>query len=60
MPTYLTDSRRGLTYEWNGSHTVNILRDGEEIDCFTFGFNMEGKVPTFIDFVAAVNNHNGD
>ena len=60
MPTYLHDSRYGLTYVWNGSHTVNVMRGDEEIDCFTFGFNMEGKQPTFIEFVAAVNRRQGE
>lgn len=56
MPTYLHDSLRGHSYVWNGSHTVNIYnRDGEEIDCFTFGFSADGSTPTFLEFCAAVN-----
>jgi len=59
MPTYLNDSRFGLTYEWNGSHTVNVWQNGQEIDCFTFGFNAHGVPPTFDEFVAAVNRRQG-
>lgn len=51
----LHDSRTGLTYVWNESYTVNIYRDGVEVDCFTFGFNLDGRRPSFDDFVAAVN-----
>ena len=60
MPTYLCDSRHGLTYEWNGSHTVNIWQDGKEVDVFTFGFNANGIAPTFNEFVAAVNRRIGE
>ena len=30
----------GLTYRWyKGSHTVNLILDNKEIDCFTFDFH---------------------
>jgi hypothetical protein len=52
----LHDSRTGLRYVWNESHTVSIYnREGEEIDCFTFGFMADGSRPTFVEFCAAVN-----
>lgn len=56
----LHDSRSGLTYVWNGSHTVNIFQNGKEIDVFTFGFNAHGIPPTFEEFVAAVNRRSGE
>ena len=57
----LHDSRWGLTYRWNESHTVSIYnRDGEEVDCFTFGFNSKGTTPTFDEFVTAVNRRIGE
>lgn len=59
MPTYLTDSRENLTYEWNGSYIVNVWKDGVEIDCYTFGFNAEGTPPTYIEFIATVNRRKG-
>ena len=31
----------GLTYRWyKGSHTVNLILDNNEIDCFTFDFHL--------------------
>ena len=57
----LHDSRQDLTYVWNESHTVNVYnRDGEEIDCFTFGFSADGSTPTFLEFCAAVNRRIGE
>lgn len=56
----LYDSRRNLRYVWNGAHTVNIYNEwGDNVDCFTFG-KFDNDHPEFIDFVAAVNNRNGD
>lgn len=52
------DSRDGLTYEWNGSHTVNIYNlQGRNIDVFTFGFNANGDTPTEQDFLSALGRH---
>jgi hypothetical protein len=52
MPIELHDSRSRLQYVWNGSHTVNVYdHGGNEVDCFTFGFDKE---PTFEDFCAVV------
>ncbi len=31
----------GLVYTWyKGSHTVNLIQDNQEIDCFTFDFHL--------------------
>ena len=34
-------SRYGLTYEWNGSRTINVYRAGKNIDCISFGYELE-------------------
>jgi hypothetical protein len=52
----LHDSRTGLKYVWNESHTVSIYNTwGDEIDCFSFGYTADGSKPTFIEFCAAVS-----
>ena len=57
----LHDSRKGLRYVWNGSHTVSIYNAwGDEIDCFSFGYVANGTPPTFLEFCAAVNRRAGD
>ena len=51
----LHDSRSGLTYRWNESHTVNIYNaEGVEVDAFQFGFRADDTKPTYADFCAAV------
>jgi hypothetical protein len=48
----VTVSRYGLTYEWNGSRTINVYRAGENIDCISFGYELEET--TQEDFLAAL------
>lgn len=61
MMLELFDSREGLSYVWNESHTVNIYdHGGNEIDCFSFGYNAQGTRPTFLDFCAAVSRRIGE
>jgi len=57
----LHDSRSGLRYVWNESHTVNVYdQSGNAVDCFSFGFTSDGSRPSFIEFCAAVNRRAGD
>jgi hypothetical protein len=38
---FKSDNFNGLTYRWyKGSHTVNLILDNKEIDCFTFDFHL--------------------
>jgi hypothetical protein len=60
MPLELHDSNSRWQYVWNGSHTVSVYdHGGNEVDCFTFGFDL-GLGPTFIDFCCAVVDWIGD
>jgi hypothetical protein len=43
-----------LTYVWNGSHTCNIYRGVQEVDCFTFAWDKDH--PSDIDFLDALKN----
>ena len=47
----LVDRTTGITYSWNGSHTVNVIVRGVEVDCFTFGLNGEGTKPSVLEFL---------
>jgi hypothetical protein len=40
------DNRLGpsVVFRWNGSKTVNLYRDDDCVDCFTFGWELE-RVP---------------
>ena len=50
----IIDNESGYTFEWNGSHTVEIrAASGKVVDVFSFGFNEKGKRPTFVEFAAA-------
>jgi hypothetical protein len=44
--------RYGLSYEWNGSRTINIYRAGQNIDCISFGYDKESV--TEEDFFVAL------
>ena len=56
----LHDSRTGLRYVWNESHTVNVYdHGGNNVECFSFGYNATGLTPTFLEFCAAVNRRIG-
>ena len=38
---FKSNNFEGLTYRWfKGSHTVNLIQDNKEIDCFTFDFHL--------------------
>ena len=38
---FKSNSFDGLTYRWyKGSHTVNLIQNNQEIDCFTFDFHL--------------------
>lgn len=51
----LHDSRSGLRYVWNESHTVNVYdHGGKAVDCFSFGFSSDDSRPSFLEFCAAV------
>jgi hypothetical protein len=51
----ITDSESGYTFEWNGSHTVEIRGvNGKVFDVFSFGFNEFGTPPAFVEFAQAV------
>jgi len=51
----IIDSETGITFDWNGSHTVE-LRDasGKVFDVFSFGYNERGLRPQFGEFAGAV------
>ena len=53
----ILDNETGITFEWNGSHTVE-LRDafGKVFDVFSFGMNERGTRPTFVEFADAVES----
>lgn len=46
--TIMGDS--GLEYRWNGSHTVNIYQDGQEVDVFTSGEDE----PSYADILDSI------
>jgi len=61
MALELHDSRTRLRYVWNESHTVNVYdADGNNVECFSFGYNATGLAPTFAEFCAAVNRRIGE
>jgi hypothetical protein len=50
----IIDSESGYTFEWNGSHTVEIRSaSGKVFDVFSFGMTEKGTRPTFAEFAAA-------
>jgi hypothetical protein len=51
----IIDNETGVTFEWNGSHTVE-LRDasGKVFDVMSFGYNDRGLRPHFVEFAGAV------
>jgi hypothetical protein len=53
----IIDNETGVTFEWNGSHTVE-LRDafGKVFDVFSFGDFGSNERPSFVEFAAAVEN----
>jgi hypothetical protein len=53
----IIDSESGYTFEWNGSHTVEIRSaSGKVCDVFSFGMNEKGTRPKFVEFAAAVES----
>jgi hypothetical protein len=51
----IIDNETGNTFDWNGSHTVEISGiDGKVFDVMSFGFNEHGTRPTFAEFASAV------
>lgn len=42
MLTTIASPQSGLTYEWNGLHTVNVFdHKGRNIDCFSLDYGVE-------------------
>lgn len=55
FPLSIIDNETGNTFEWNGSHTVNVFGpNGKVFDAFSFGFNEHGTPPAFVEFAQAV------
>jgi hypothetical protein len=53
----IIDSESGYTFEWNGSHTVEIRSaSGKVCDVFSFGMTEKGTRPTFVEFAGAVES----
>jgi len=53
----IIDSESGYTFEWNGSHTVEIrAASGKVCDVFSFGMNEKGTRPTFAEFAKATES----
>jgi hypothetical protein len=51
----IIDNETGVTFEWNGSHTVEIrAASGKVCDVLSFGMNEKGTRPTFVEFASAV------
>jgi len=50
----IIDDVTGYTFEWNGSHTVEIRSaSGKVCDVFSFGMTEKGTRPTFVEFAGA-------
>jgi hypothetical protein len=42
LVTQILSPETGLTYEWNGLHTLNVFDDkGKNIDCFSLDYRVE-------------------
>jgi hypothetical protein len=53
----IIDDVTGYTFEWNGSHTVEIrAASGKVCDVFSFGMTEKGTRPTFVEFADAVES----
>ncbi len=50
---------RGLFFEWNLGHVVNVYDGEENIDAFSFG-DWEVENPTLAEFVDAVKEYVGE
>lgn len=46
MTYAFTYSNEGYTFKYNGSLTVNVYMDGENIDCFTLGQSEDNNIPS--------------
>jgi hypothetical protein len=53
----IIDDVTGYTFEWNGSHTVEIRSaSGKVFDVFSFGMTEKGTRPTFVEFAWSVES----
>ena len=52
--TTITSSKTGMTYEWNGLHTINVFdHDGANIDCISLNYATE--YPSVDDVYSAID-----